>query len=37
MISASAAEVWSAVRCVPSQISSIARVRISLGMVEALG
>src|SRR3954462_8346198 len=36
MISASAAEVWSAVRCVPLQISSIARVRMSLGMVEAL-
>src|SRR4051794_39383994 len=36
MISESAAEVWSAVRCVPLQISSIARVRMSLGMVEAL-
>ena len=32
MISASAAEVWSAVRCVPAQISSIARVRMSLGI-----
>jgi hypothetical protein len=32
MISVSAAEVWSAVRWVPAQISSIARVRISFGI-----
>src|SRR3954447_20273372 len=32
MISARAAEVWSAVRWVPAQISSIARVRISFGI-----
>ena len=36
MISLSAAEVWSAVRWVPAQSSSIARVRRSLGMVEAV-
>src|SRR5689334_11469127 len=32
MISASAAEVWSAVRCVPAQISSMARLRMSFGI-----
>jgi hypothetical protein len=35
MISARAADVWSAVRWVPAQISSIARVRMLLGIVEA--
>src|SRR5215211_1422452 len=32
MISSRTAEAWSAVRCVPEQTSSMARVRISLGI-----
>ena len=35
MISASAAEVWSAVRCEPAQSSSIALVRMSFGISRA--
>ncbi len=32
MISSRTAEAWSAVRCVPEHTSSIARVRMSLGI-----